>query len=103
MSSRAEFAQSSTYENICCFHHRYEMYAKLTAATIARIIRQPPKRACQYVPIAIPKVNIPNLKRPVCHHFNVKALKIFMRRAFLRTRNLTEFYSILITDRLTPN
>jgi hypothetical protein len=96
MSSRAEFAQSSTYENIYCFHQRYEMYAKLTAATIVRITRQPPKRACQYVPIAIPKVNIPNLKRPVCHHFNVKVLKIFMRRAFLRTKNLNEFYSILL-------
>jgi hypothetical protein len=58
------------------------MYAKLTVAAIVRITRQPPKRACQYVPIAIPKVNIPNLKIPVCHHFNVKVLKIFMRRAF---------------------
>jgi len=35
---------SSTYENIYCFHHTYEMYAKLTAATIVRITRQPPKR-----------------------------------------------------------
>jgi hypothetical protein len=65
------------------------MYAKLTAATVVRIARQPPNRACQYAPIAIPRVNIPNLKRPVCHHFNVKALKIFMRRAFLRTETLT--------------
>jgi hypothetical protein len=47
MSSRAEFAQSSAYENIYCFHHKYEMYAKLTAAAIVRITRQPPKRACQ--------------------------------------------------------
>jgi hypothetical protein len=72
-------------ENIYCFHHTYEMYAKLTAATIVRITRQPPKRAFQYVPIAIPKANIPNLKRPVCHHFNVRVLKMFMGRAILRT------------------
>lgn len=98
MSSRAELAQSSKYENIYCFHHTYEMYAKLTAATIVRIIRHPPKRACQYVPIAIPKVNIPNLKKPVCHHFNVKVLKIFIRRAFLRTKNVNESW-----DRSDPS
>ena len=62
------------------------MYAKLTAATIVRITRQPPKKACQYVPIAIPKANIPNLKRLVCHHFNVKVLKLFIGRALLRTK-----------------
>ena len=82
MSSRAESAQSSTYENTYWFHHKYEMYPKLTAAAIVRTTRQPPKRACQYVPIAIPKVNIPNLKIPVCHHFNVKVSKIFMGHAF---------------------
>ena len=64
------------------------MYAKLTAATIVRIARQPPKRTCQYVPIAIPKANIPNLKRPVCHHFNVKVLKILIGRTLLQTKEL---------------
>ncbi len=33
---------------------------------------------------ALGYANIPNLKRPVCHHFNAKVLKIFMRCAFLR-------------------
>jgi hypothetical protein len=29
--------------------------------------------------MVIPKVNIPNLKRLACHHFNVNVLNIFMR------------------------
>lgn len=78
------------------------MYTKLTAAAIVKITRQPPKRECQYVPIAIPKVNIPNLKIPVCHHFNVKVLKMFMRRASLRAESVNEFYPILL-HKLAPN
>jgi hypothetical protein len=64
--------------SLYCFHQRYVVYDKQTAATTMRNDTYPPKKPCQQVPITIPKLSIPILKRAFWYHFRVNVFKSFM-------------------------